>query len=334
VNRVYIFPYADTSKSISKNPYINDLVESLRHNFIIVNEHKANTRGIFDIFSYIFKIDYLYLNWIENLQFRRFGYIQALFFIILVPFFKYLRIEIIWTLHNKYTHSQKKYMLNRILTKLLIYNSDYIITHSSEGISFIQKISLENLKKVKYLPHPIKNRIIKRVENPAIDILIWGSIDPYKGIHDFLNYLFVNHKESLYNIHIVGKFSSRNYYKQLMAFSAAKIKIQNKYITNVEVEEYIRNSKVVLFTYNSRSILSSGALMDTLSYGAQIIGPNIGAFKDMQKLGLIKTYNHYEEIIDILNHISDIGQDNKCLLRFIENNGWNDFSCKILKLIN
>ena len=41
------------------------------------------------------------------------------------------------------------------------------------------------------------------------------------------------------------------------------------------------NSKSVLFTYAEGSVLSSGALMESLAYGLNVVAPNVGAFKDV-----------------------------------------------------
>ncbi|WP_194968036.1 hypothetical protein [Klebsiella pneumoniae] len=52
----------------------------------------------------------------------------------------------------------------------------------------------------------------------------------------------------------------------------------------------IEDSKCVLFPYKSGSISSSGALMDTIALGGVAIGPDVGAFKDLEKKGYARLF--------------------------------------------
>ena len=65
-----------------------------------------------------------------------------------------------------------------------------ILTHSEEGITFGEENYPEYAHKIKYLIHPLKEIIqVKEEKTKKYDLLIWGSIYPYKGVVDFLSFL-------------------------------------------------------------------------------------------------------------------------------------------------
>jgi len=53
------------------------------------------------------------------------------------------------------------------------------------------------------------------------------------------------------------------------------------------LQNLIAKSILVLFTFSKVSILSSGILIDSLGYGANIVGPKVGAFKDLSIDGIV-----------------------------------------------
>jgi len=63
-----------------------------------------------------------------------------------------------------------------------------------------------------------------------------------------------------------------------------------------------------------------------LSLKANIIGPDIAAFKDLKHEGIINTYNNFDELIEIIDREINIKQTNRDKIRkFIENNTWLKF---------
>ncbi|EMW3543047.1 hypothetical protein AAFF67_004909 [Klebsiella pneumoniae] len=63
--------------------------------------------------------------------------------------------------------------------------------------------------------------------------------------------------------------------------------------------------------------------MDTIALGGVAIGPDVGAFKDLEKEGVCKTFSDYSEISSLIENIEDIKPDN--LSNFIKNNTWKNF---------
>jgi glycosyltransferase involved in cell wall biosynthesis len=192
-------------------------------------------------------------------------------------------------------------------------------------------------KKIHYFPHPVKNRRPEKNHEKEYDLLIWGTISPYKGIDKFLEYIYQNKLEFRYNILIVGKITTDDYRKKLENYKSKNILIEDKFIEDTLLQELISKSKLVLFTYSQSSILSSGVLMDSLGYGANIIGPNVGAFADLANEGIINTYSDFPSMFKIIDEqLNDKGKkiDKEKIDRFLEDNSWNKFAENVCKLLN
>jgi beta-1,4-mannosyltransferase len=255
--------------------------------------------------------------------------VQSLFFIVLIKILKIKRVIIVWTLHNKLSHFGNYLFVKRILNKTLIKNSDYILTHSTEGIEYAKNFAKGKALNIKYLPHPVQDRKLGKEPELKYDIIIWGNIMPYKGIDKFLQYLFNNDYQHKYKILIIGKSDSDEYFNKLNEFRNKNIIIENIFIEESELIELIRSSRIVLFTYTRTSVLSSGVLMDSLGLGPEIIGPNTGAFADLASQNIIHVYNNFNELITIIDELLNKKRvSNFQAKKFIKENSWENFSRK------
>ncbi len=324
MKHVYFYP----NKPIS-NPYAENMINSLSQHYNFINLKSPSKTGIFDILKYIKKTDYVFLNWIEDLANGKGGIIQSLFFIFILKILKIRRINIIWTLHNKASHFSNYLLIKRILKKVLIKNSDFILTHSTEGIDYANNLARGRTLNIKYLPHPVKTKKLGKEPEVKYDIIIWGNILPYKGIDKFLEHLFSKNYQNKYKILIVGHSDSEYYLNKLKKFENKNIIIDNRFINESELIELIRSSKIVLFTYLKTSVLSSGALMDSLGLGPEVIGPDIGTFTELANQKIIHTYNNYDELITLIDELLKKKiTDNLKVKNFIEANSWENFARK------
>ncbi len=333
---IYMYPIEDPRKSISKNPYIDKLIKSLEDNSCnIVNKEHISKFGILDLLLYIGKVDTYYLNWVENLPDKRFGWIQSIVFMFIFFILKLFGKKIVWMMHNKLSHSKKGLFLKIVTNYILVNYADVILTHSLDGIRF-GNIFLKKSRKIEFIHHPLENKT-KNIDHSLdrdIDILIWGSISPYKGIDTFLEYLKNSEVSNQYNIHIVGKITNKELEEKLNRYVTDKIIIENDFVSTQRLEELFNRSKMALFTYAGYSTLSSGALMDTLSYNNYVIGPNVGAFRDLNEEGLIDTFVDFDNLIEKLeNGLLNKKLDSGKLDTFIENNSWENFGSWLCKLI-
>lgn len=324
MKRIYFYPKINYQSSESPNPYISDFENALTNNNQIVNK-KYNKKGVLDFFLYVFSADIYILNWIEDLVSYRFGKLQTILFCFFLFISKILKKKIVWILHNKYSHDRKKNLWTDLIFKLMINNADLILTHSLEGIDFLRRVSPKNAGKAKYLIHPIRNIFpLKAVNIPKpYDFLIWGSLYPYKGVLEFLQFIDGAISKPNFKILIIGKCFDDDYKKALSKLLSSNIVHFDKLLTIEEIADFASQSKFILFTYKSASVLSSGTLMDSIRMRTPIIGPNIGAFKDLEKYNFLKVYQNYDDILHIYeSYQQDSYQLNKEVENFCLKNSW------------
>ncbi len=330
MKRAYIYPVSARDKNLGLyNPYLDDFIDSTGKYVVYVNKDDPSKLGVFNILKYLFKIDYIFFNWIEKVPEFKGGTIQSYFVLYLLRMSKMLRIRVVWTMHNKLSHSTDHIGLKRKIFRSLLKNADLIITHSSEGIKFGDEMVKGSANKIFYLPHPVKDRRIDSPGPKEIDILIWGTIAPYKGIDNFLDFLYQKKLEHKFRIHIVGKITDPTYAEKLKKYGNQQITIENAFIEDDILQDLISKSTLILFTYSKSSILSSGALMDSLGYGTPILGPEVGAFADLAKAGVLDTYSNFDELtkkIDFrLNNTNEV-QKIQQIDEFLNDNSWEKFA--------
>lgn len=330
MTNAYIYPVTKNSKPSAYNPYIDNFIKYLSPKLKFLNNKDFSSIGILNIIKYHRKIDYIFLHWIENVPDRKFGILQTFFFIVYMYVFKGNR-KVIWVMHNKVSHFKKYYYLKKLIFYTMLRKSHLILTHANDGVAYAQELG--RVKDVIYIPHPIvfqENSSVRK----EFDVLIWGSILPYKGIHDFLQHLKQREDLKKYSINIIGKASDPLYFQELKTYQSDHIKIENRYIENSELKELVAKARCVLFPYNSESVLSSGALMDTIGMGGCVIGPSKGAFKDLAKTGMILTYKTYNQLTCLLDNIISDNNPRQTSVESYELLTWENFSEKFFSSLN
>jgi len=332
---MYIYPnILYLSKDTDTNPYIWNLYKSMSKHFEMVQTDKKPSRSLFfDIFKYISKTDYIYFNWIEDIALGKYGFFKFFLYFFLMGLIRIRGVKVIYLLHNKKPHQSNR--LSIYLLKNVLKKTDVLLTHSKEGIAYIKNI--DPALKVIMIDHPFE--MIEHFQPEStikdIDILIWGTIKPYKGILEFLNDLNEKSLLSNYKIRIVGKIPDKDYKEKLFRYSSKNINLEAQSIDSDSLEKLIARSKTVLFTYKDDTVLSSGALMQTLSCGATVIGPSVGAFKDMSDMDLIYVYKSFDSLIKLLDEVLNEKTiiDKKKIQSFISSNTWDKFSDKLNVII-
>ncbi|SBN32784.1 conserved hypothetical protein [Klebsiella variicola] len=326
---IYFYPPPRNDEAkVVNNPYCQEFIDSLNTDFNINKKSKCSV-DILDFFFSSFKSDVVILNWIENVATKRFAIIQ---FIIAVFIFMVLRVrdvKIIWVMHNIFPHKGKNKLV-KLMLHLLYNQSDIIITHSRQAEDFL-KGNKKTKGEIIFVHHPINNSLINiksplykiNKENKKYDAIIWGTIEPYKGILEFLKFYSSTKTINIDKMLIIGRCKNESYFQELLNYCPNNIEIHNRKVDFSELALLIEDSKCVLFPYKSGSISSSGALMDTIALGGLAIGPDVGAFKDLEKEGVCKTFSNYSEIGGLIENIEDIYSDN--LSNFIKDNTWKNF---------
>ncbi len=343
MKNIFFYPSRNKQNTISRNPYIENLYDSCAKWFNVIDCNDTNSLGVINIFIKIKQIDIFWLNWIENLPDRKLGLLQSFFYLIFIFVNKFTKKKIIYTVHNKVSHSPKYYKIKKMLQCITIKNSTLVITHSSDGLTYIKSITNKKSQAhLLYIPHPTKlayNYNDADSINYKYDILIWGTIYKYKGIREFLEFIYDKNLQNKYKIKIVGKVADSEYLKSLNKFKNEFIEIEDEYISSDDLVNLLQISKIVLFTYNSESVFSSASLIETLRFSPKIIGPNKGEFKNLKQLSLVVTYDNYN---DLINKIDSFLEEDDTTTLYRENNikeylslnTWENFSKLIKKIID
>jgi len=329
---VYVYPNISRDAMGSKNPYIEHLKDSLNANGLATT--RSHARNAFrDLIFKGWRSDMVIFNWIEDLPARKMGLLQTMVFLLYIPWLKIYGVSILWIKHNKISHSRERFALKKILCRILARAADHIIVHGRDADN-------PATDKMIVLPHPNNieaTDILKPdlPDEPIIDFLIWGSLFPYKGVLEFLQYVDQNPGFRDKRIHIVGKCSN-DYWNELLPYvrDKANITLENKYVDQDDLNKLFRQSRFILFTYRKTSVISSGVLMDSLVACKKIIAPDCGAFADMSRQHpFVYLFNDFSEIIDLYhknykNYNLDYAQVNE----FVARNSWYNMGKKIQEL--
>ncbi len=299
MRKAYIYPISSRASKDIRNPYLENFMASISQAFLFVNESHPSGTGITDVFKYIGKIDAVFLHWPENIIERKFGLLQTILLSLLLPFLRIRKVLIVYVVHNKVSHSLKNNWIKKLIIRSVVRHSSFLVTHARDGVDFIQSFS-DKKKRVFFFPHPIDKPMPLQTVNKDIDVLIWGNIAPYKGVHNFLLALERHPELKRWKIFIAGKVSSGQYYQELIRIKPEEVVLMDEFIGEEHLHQLINRSRVVLFPYLQDSILSSGAFAKTLAYPVAIIGPNGGAFKDFSHLEQIDTFDLLDQIPALL----------------------------------
>lgn len=321
---------------VKGNPYIQDFIDALNRQEGIKVVNPAHKNPLLSILPPKHWGDAFIFNWFESIPDFKYGLLQsviAIFFLIII---KLSGQKVIWILHNKQPHVQRYGILKRFMAKLIAKNADLIITHAKDGIELVREKHPYAIDKVHFLHHPTKNRLdYLKHHSPekTYDVLIWGAIAKYKGVTEFIDYLH-KHPEEKMNVCVMGKCASTDLYDELTRTLPPNVTLIHERASFEKLADYISRSHFVLMPYFSRSILSSGILMDSLSFGAKIIGPHTGSFKDYSCEPHVKvhTFKEFSDIYPIVESEREAPISLEKYHQFLEANNWEAFAKSLIHL--
>jgi len=322
--KVYVFPPSNGGK----NPYITCFESSISKVFLCPPRNKVYD-GVLDLL-YNFNSKAWIINWDTNLAFRKFGFLQVFLYVILLVLRRLCKKKNIWILHNKGAH-QKNNFLSNLTAYCTAKFCTITCTHSQEGVVYYKDKFKRN--NVYYYPHPAyPNLSYKITKSYEYDYIIWGSILRYKNIAEFLRFAVKDEQLKTKKILICGRCSDVEYNNEIQSIiqHIPDFEYVNKFLSEEEIISNIEKSKNILFTYASKSVLSSGALIFSLPAKKLIIGPAVGAFKDLNEMGVIANYYSFDEIAG-LDDSFDL--DESKIQEYLNNYTWDNFALFIKKLL-
>lgn len=319
INKEKLFFLPQYKKDSEHNPYCDDFMGAIAQDFKLQPYiDRPLPRGA-QLLLNSFRADVYVVNWLESICFLKHGTIQAICAILSVLIIRLRRKKLIWIYHNIQPH-QGTTRLTKALQNTLFKYSSLIISHSQEAADY----STEQAKcPVEYRCHPVSGEpeAIEPITDYKYDILIWGSILPYKGILEFVRHPQLQNGN--YRVLVCGQCSDANLAQSIQSSCSDNVAFENTRKPMEEIKHLCQYSRIVLFPYIGKSVSSSGALIDTIKLGGTPVGPNRGAFKDIADEGSCIVYNDIEEVFALLNSANSIPE----ILRseFCKRNSWQEF---------
>ena len=336
MTRFVIFPHLTANAAQRPNPYIADYVQAINSlpDAKVVNP--AHKNPLLSILPPSRWGDVYVFNWFESIPDFKYGSLQAVVAALFLLFLHVRKKKIVWMLHNKRPHATGHEHMKRFLARLIARHADLVITHSEEGVKMVADEYPQALDKTHFLHHPTKCRLT-HTESDATpkkyDLLIWGTIARYKGVFQFAEYIKGHHTTPL-RICIVGG-ASETVYAELERLLTPNVTLIRQRPSFEELAAYIAQSEFVLCPYNPESVLSSGMLMDSLSFGAKVIGPDTGSFRDYAHNPQLRVYTFrlFDAIPDIVHKHSADKASPECYREFLERNTWPHFAQALFTLL-
>lgn len=337
--KITVYPNLQLKPETRANPYISDLITALSQQKGVEIVNRANKNPLLSILNSKVQGNVFIFNWLEDVIFQKHGRLQWLAAIYLILSIKLKGKRFIWMLHNKNSHQKRHTLATRLLRSLLIRFSSVIVTHAQEGIGLIKSNYPYAANKTIFIDHPTKNRLKLNDSRPYterdFDLLIWGTISKYKGVTEFVRFIKAHEEEHL-KVCIIGRCSSIELQQELLKAKTANTTIVNEGPSFEELASYMNNSRFVLIPYHSESVLSSGILMDSLSFGAKVIGPCTGSFADYAHNQDVKvyTFHSFDEIPTIISKYSNQEISTEQYQSFLEEHSWPHYASRLITLLN
>lgn len=331
--KVLVYPRLPSAGGRFANPYISDFVSALQAEGVeVVNPPHKNP--LFSLLPYLFRADVYIFHWLENVPDYKHGRLQSLTARLILLIGKLTGKKIVWFLHNRRPHATTRMRAKGRLIKLLMRRARLIVTHAGQGVELMRGQGGRAVERTVFLHHPTKNRLPDEAQPLSVttDLLIWGTISPYKGVAEFLRH--VHSHRWPYRVKVIGRCASAELWAELQSYASPHVTLENRSLTFEELRQEIVAARFVLVPYVADSVLSSAVLMDSLSMGARVIGPEAGSFIDYAAEPLLQvfTFRTFDDLLPLLCQ-SQPPVDHARYRRFLEAHSSRHFARKLIKLL-
>jgi glycosyltransferase involved in cell wall biosynthesis len=243
---------------------------------------------------------------------------------------KFLKIKIVWTVHNLKNHENKYVKAELFFSGILARLADGIIVHCNTSKKEIVELFRINEQKIHVVEHGNyigvykerytreQSRKIMNIAESQFVFLFIGLVRPYKGINELIE-SFKKIKDSSVKLIIAGRIEDKELAELLKdkASDCPNILFELRYIDDDEMEIYMKAADVLVLPY--RDIINSGSAVLGMSFGKAIISPRMGCLPEIlhSKGGILYDPDLENGLIEAMrkvlaskNNISDMGKEN------------------------
>ncbi len=258
----------------------------------------------------------VHYNWFECTDLKSLaGIFWKTFWLIL---YKLVGGKLVWTVHNKYPHTVKFVLVNKIMRKFLARLANKLHVHCNSAIDIMIPILKVNREKFFVCEHPKypakeikKNEAEKALNDKYLSnflkkndklFLMFGNIAEYKGIKDIIE--IFNEFSQNTKLVVAGelKKGSDKYFNEL-------IKLTENSKNVIIVDQRIPDEDIPLFfnrcdysVFNFTNVLTSGGVSLALSYDKPVIIPAIGCLQEIGGKDVIK-FSDKNELKNLLSNL-------------------------------
>lgn len=287
----------------SGNPYQDLLAFSLRRRgvSIIISNYELSWPVLFKTIRANSPCGIIHLHWIKPYMdwflssdkgLKRFIlYLMCFIDIFLV---KLSGTKIVWTVHNKFTHSLKDIFWEKRIRRMLVLCSDLVIFHSASAVRCVKdSYGLKVFSNHSIIPHGHyidvypndiernRSREILGIGINSTVFLYFGSIKSYKGVTNLVNIFRNNHRLSNTILLIAGNPVSLELSDEILRLSSGtpNIMVNLKFIPREKVQIYMNAADICIFPF--QDILTSGSVILAMSFGKAVVVPQKGCLSDL-----------------------------------------------------
>lgn len=279
------------------NPYQKELADALAKSLVRVSY--VDTSGLFALTRLILKYnktDVIHIHWIDSLvplsTSRIKIWIKRLALIGDIYLIRIINKKLIWTVHNKLSHSCRNAALELFARRLLAKYCDKVIIHSPRVKKELAELYKIKENKMLVIPH---GHYINSYEN-VVDMstarkhlglpqecFVYsciGAIKKYKRYPELIETFKRLQDENIYLL-IAGKPEDSQVVKAIQdeAKGLKNVKLMFEFISHEKVQHYLNASDVIVLPYNN--ILNSGAAILAMSFAKAVIAPRLGCLPDV-----------------------------------------------------
>ncbi len=348
---VLFFPQARTQE----NFYLGNLSRTISSDYEAVGVNQL-FHGQWKKF---FAAPVCHLNWLENVRGANEFKCLANFFVRLafLIFLKLFRKKIVWTVHNKVAHDQKRgRKYSQVLMKLLMAWSDkiHILCQATlDEIPELQKFS----SKVICIPHGdyfenfgCGNLDIRKkygIDLQKKIIFFTGKIGPYKNLELLIDCFNRSRlAESDYALLICGACKDADYRRKVQAKvnASPSVYADFRFVENSEMGDFLSQSDLLIAPYDISSSLNSGTMWMAFSYKRTMVLPEIGCVQGetpIEENAFVYRYGsateHADKLCEALEKLKEetaesLSEKGNRLYSYMQTKSWNSHKAEWLSL--